>query len=149
MFGINSWELLILVALFMLLFGPERLPEVIGQVTRLARDLQRMADEATSELRRELETAVGEPLPPFGPASARPADAAPEARQAVVPEAPSAAPLGLPAEAPSAAPLGPPAEKAEGSSGAAAPTAAPGQPAPSPSIFRVPDREGPEDAGTP
>jgi Sec-independent protein translocase protein TatA len=55
MFNINGWEIILLAALFLVLFGPDRLPEVLGQVMRTLRELQHMADSATGELRREFE----------------------------------------------------------------------------------------------
>lgn len=60
MLGVNTWEVALLALLFILLFGPERLPEIMGQVTRLLTDLRKMTDSATSELRRELAAASEE-----------------------------------------------------------------------------------------
>jgi sec-independent protein translocase protein TatB len=45
---------LLLVGLFV--FGPERLPQVIGDVGRMLRRVRQMARNATSELREELGT---------------------------------------------------------------------------------------------
>jgi len=76
MFNINSWEILVLAALFVVLFGPDRLPQVMGQVVKLLRDLQRLSDSATAELRQELEAVtqaadLTKPLPPGKRSTAR------------------------------------------------------------------------------
>ena len=57
MFNINGFELLLIVTLFVLLFGPDRLPEVMAQAGRVLRDVRRLTDEATADLRRELDLA--------------------------------------------------------------------------------------------
>jgi sec-independent protein translocase protein TatB len=56
--NLGFWELggLILLALF--IFGPERLPKVIGDGMRLLRNLRSMARNATDDLSRELGTEV-------------------------------------------------------------------------------------------
>jgi|GEM_PF-5705745 sec-independent protein translocase protein TatB len=60
MLGVNTWELALLALLFILLFGPERLPEIMGQVSRLLTDLREMTESATSELTSELAAASEE-----------------------------------------------------------------------------------------
>jgi sec-independent protein translocase protein TatB len=60
MFGVNSWELVVLALLFVLLFGPDRLPEIASQVARLLAELRQATDSATSELTRELDAASRE-----------------------------------------------------------------------------------------
>lgn len=56
--NLGIWELggLILLALF--IFGPERLPKVIGDGMRMLRNLRSMARNATDDLSRELGTEV-------------------------------------------------------------------------------------------
>ena len=59
MFGnLNAWELLMLALLALFLFGPERLPKVVGDAMRLLRGLRAMARNATNDLSRELGTEV-------------------------------------------------------------------------------------------
>jgi TatA/E family protein of Tat protein translocase len=56
-FGIGTWELLIIAVGALLIFGPGKLPEVMGQVGKAVRDFRRM----TSDLQGEFEKAVGDP----------------------------------------------------------------------------------------
>ncbi len=60
MFNINGWELAVIAILFILLFGPEKIPEVIVEVTRLIRQVRSLADGATADLRREIEHAASD-----------------------------------------------------------------------------------------
>lgn len=59
MFGnLNGWELIALAMLALFIFGPERLPKVIGDAMRMLRGLRNMARNATQDLSRELGTEV-------------------------------------------------------------------------------------------
>lgn len=59
MFGnLNAWELLALALLALFIFGPERLPKVVGDAMRMLRGLRAMARNATNDLSRELGTEV-------------------------------------------------------------------------------------------
>jgi len=60
MFNINGWELVVVAVLFIVLFGPERLPEAAVQLGRAVRDFRRATEAATEELTRELEAAAQE-----------------------------------------------------------------------------------------
>jgi sec-independent protein translocase protein TatB len=59
-FNINGWEFALIGVLFLLLFGPERIPEVALQLGKLLRELRQMTEGATAELTRELELAARE-----------------------------------------------------------------------------------------
>jgi sec-independent protein translocase protein TatB len=59
-FNFNGWEVVIVAVLFILLFGPERLPEVAVQLGRWVRELRQAAEEATADISRELEAAAEE-----------------------------------------------------------------------------------------
>lgn len=59
-FNVNGWEFVVLVIFFILLFGPEKLPEIALQAGKLMRDLREAAETATGELRREIEAAAEE-----------------------------------------------------------------------------------------
>jgi len=59
-FNINGWELIVLVFLFLLLFGPDRLPQIAVQLGRAIRELRRASEAATSEIMREFEAAARE-----------------------------------------------------------------------------------------
>ncbi len=54
--NLNAWEIIILVLIALFIFGPERLPRLIGDGVRLLRRLRSMARNATDDLSRELGT---------------------------------------------------------------------------------------------
>ena len=54
MFGINPSEFLVLVVVAAVVLGPERLPEYAQQLARLVRELRRMAQGASAQVRDEL-----------------------------------------------------------------------------------------------
>lgn len=58
MFDINGWEFLVLILLGLFIFGPERLPKLVGDAARTIRQLRAMARNATSELSESLGTEV-------------------------------------------------------------------------------------------
>jgi sec-independent protein translocase protein TatB len=58
MFGLGGWEILCLVLLALFLFGPDKLPKVIGDGLRVLRKVREMARNATEDLSRELGTEV-------------------------------------------------------------------------------------------
>ena len=55
--NLNWWEIAALLMLALLIFG-ERLPKVIGEGLRMLRGLRAMAQNATSDLSRELGTDI-------------------------------------------------------------------------------------------
>jgi sec-independent protein translocase protein TatB len=57
-FGINGWEMIVLLLLAMFIFGPDRLPKAISDGVRMARNLIQMARNATDDLGRELGTDI-------------------------------------------------------------------------------------------
>jgi sec-independent protein translocase protein TatB len=56
--NLNWWEILVLAIVGLLVFGPERLPKVIGDAAKMLRTVRQMARNATSELREELGTDI-------------------------------------------------------------------------------------------
>lgn len=54
MFGISANEFIVLLAVAAIVLGPERLPHYTQQLTRLIRELRRMAQGATEQVRAEL-----------------------------------------------------------------------------------------------
>ncbi len=54
MFGIGFGELVVIAFLAVLVFGPDKLPELARQAGRIARELRRFATNARDELRTEL-----------------------------------------------------------------------------------------------
>ncbi len=60
MFNVNGPEILVLALLFVILFGPERLPGVVMQIARWVGRFRALTDQATAEIRKELEIAAHE-----------------------------------------------------------------------------------------
>lgn len=54
MFGISANEFIVLLAVAAIVLGPERLPQYTQQLTRLVRELRRMARGASDQVRAEL-----------------------------------------------------------------------------------------------
>lgn len=54
MFGIGAQEIIIILIVALIVVGPQRLPEVAGQVAKAIRDFRRMSDELTGEFSRSL-----------------------------------------------------------------------------------------------
>lgn len=54
MFGIGGWEFLIIAALALMLFGPDKLPEFARTLGRLVRDFKRYQDLMESTIRAEM-----------------------------------------------------------------------------------------------
>lgn len=54
MAGINGWEALVLLLLVLLVVGPDKLPEVAGQVARWLRTLREFLRGAREQVSREL-----------------------------------------------------------------------------------------------
>jgi len=53
-FGINGSEFIVLLVVAAVVLGPERLPQYAQQLARLVRELRRMAQGATEQVRREM-----------------------------------------------------------------------------------------------
>lgn len=53
-FGIGGWELPIIAIAALLIFGPGKLPEVMGQAGKLVRDFRRMSAELTGEFEKTI-----------------------------------------------------------------------------------------------
>ncbi len=54
MFGISAPEFIVLLAVAAVVLGPERLPQYTQQLARLVRELRRMAQGASEQVRSEL-----------------------------------------------------------------------------------------------
>jgi sec-independent protein translocase protein TatB len=89
MFGIGMTELLVILAVALIVFGPTRLPELARSLGRAMNEFRR----ASTDLRQTFRDAVEDPKPA--------APAAPQTIAAPAPEA--AAPIAEPAQAASAA----------------------------------------------
>ena len=59
-FGIGAGELFLILVLALVVLGPERLPEVAGQLRRTMADVRRQANQLTTEFQRSLEVAAQE-----------------------------------------------------------------------------------------
>ena len=54
MFDVGIWEILVIVVVGIVVFGPDRLPEYARQAGRMVRQLRRFAQSAQQDLRDEL-----------------------------------------------------------------------------------------------
>ncbi len=88
LFGIGPLEILLIAAIALIVFGPERLPEMARQVGKLIGDVRRTTNELTGEFQRALDLdgpGVARPrrppgrgiLPPNGKTSTAAEDDAP------------------------------------------------------------------------
>lgn len=60
MFNINPLEILVITLIFLMLFGPEKLPEIAMQVGKFIRELREASSAATAEITRELHRAAAD-----------------------------------------------------------------------------------------
>ncbi|HQZ70775.1 MAG TPA: twin-arginine translocase TatA/TatE family subunit [Anaerolineae bacterium] len=60
MFNINPFEILVITLIFLMLFGPEKLPEIAMQVGKFVRELREASSAATAEITRELHRAAAD-----------------------------------------------------------------------------------------
>jgi len=56
--NLNWFEIVAIALIALFIFGPERLPKVIGDAARMLRQVRSMARNATTELREELGTDI-------------------------------------------------------------------------------------------
>ncbi|GAA3028211.1 MULTISPECIES: sec-independent translocase [Streptosporangium] len=68
MFGLGWPEIVALVVIALLVFGPEKLPQAASQAARTLRNLRRMANNARDDLR----TGLGPEFADFDPADLNP-----------------------------------------------------------------------------
>lgn len=58
MLDIGPWEFLVIILVGMFVFGPDKLPKAISDGVRMIRNLRNMAQNATSDLSKELGTDI-------------------------------------------------------------------------------------------
>jgi TatA/E family protein of Tat protein translocase len=72
--GMGPMELMVILVLALIVFGPGKLPEIAGQVGRVVRDFRRMTGDLSSEFNRTLSLEIEErkatqsPAPPVAEA---------------------------------------------------------------------------------
>ena len=98
--GMGPMELMVILVLALIVFGPGKLPEIAGQVGRAVRDFRRMTGDLSSEFNRTLSLELEERKTVQAPAPPTPAESY---DSAAAPAVEAAAPSYEPAEAPPAA----------------------------------------------
>ena len=103
--GMGPMELMVILVLALIVFGPGKLPEIAGQVGRVVRDFRRMTGDLSSEFNRTLSLEIEErkaaqapgapvaeapPVPAYEPSEAPPVEVAVATTTTVV-EAPPVA----------------------------------------------------------
>jgi TatA/E family protein of Tat protein translocase len=58
--GMGPMELMVILVLALVIFGPGKLPEIAGQVGRVVRDFRRMTGDLSSEFNRTLSLEIEE-----------------------------------------------------------------------------------------
>ena len=58
--GMGPMELMVILVLALIVFGPGKLPEIAGQVGRVVRDFRRMTGDLSSEFNRTLSLEIEE-----------------------------------------------------------------------------------------
>ncbi|MFN8532240.1 MAG: Sec-independent protein translocase protein TatB [Dehalococcoidia bacterium] len=64
LFDVGPFELIVIFVVALLVFGPDRLPEFMGQIGRWVRTLRRLSDEVTRDFTRELNLDDARSSPP-------------------------------------------------------------------------------------
>lgn len=112
--GMGPMELMMILVLALIVFGPGKLPEIAGQVGKVIRDFRRTTSELSSEFSRTLSLEVEERKTAQAPRPAAPAEAPYEPPPAesvvgtVAPVEPAVATAVEPTEAPPVAVVEPP-----------------------------------------
>src|SRR5919202_1412610 len=76
MFGIGTQELIILLVVALIVFGPQRLPEIAQQIGKAIRDFRQMSADVTGEFNRAISLEEPPGVPDAQPVTAPVADAA-------------------------------------------------------------------------
>ena len=72
--GMGPMELMVILVLALIIFGPGKLPEIAGQVGRVVRDFRRMTGDLSSEFNRTLSLEIEERKASQAPAPPVPAE---------------------------------------------------------------------------
>src|SRR5215217_2915863 len=75
MFGIGTQELIILLVVALIVFGPQRLPEIAQQIGKAIRDFRQMSADVTGEFNRAISLEAPPAEPDAPPVTAPVADA--------------------------------------------------------------------------
>jgi|SRR5688500_5242959 TatA/E family protein of Tat protein translocase len=99
--GMGPMELMVILVMALVIFGPGKLPEIAGQVGRVVRDFRRMTGDLSSEFNRTLSLEIEERKAAKAPAPPVPAESPDAYADPTESEAP-VAPAYEPSEAPPA-----------------------------------------------
>jgi sec-independent protein translocase protein TatB len=93
--GMGPMELMVILVLALIVFGPGKLPEIAGQVGRVVRDFRRMTGDLSSEFNRTLSLEIEERKATQSPAPPVPAETY-ETAEVTTPPAPAYEPAEAP-----------------------------------------------------
>lgn len=77
MFGIGPQEIILILVGALIIFGPQRLPEIAAQIGKTIRDVRRMSDDLTGEFQRSMSLDEPTPTPPTLTSEVIPANSTP------------------------------------------------------------------------
>lgn len=95
--GMGPMELVLIMVLALIVFGPGKLPEIAGQLGRMVRDFRRTTGEMSTEFNRAFSLELDETKTPESSSSDRPNMS--EATPAITPPSLTSGGSSLPAEA--------------------------------------------------
>jgi sec-independent protein translocase protein TatA len=96
LFGISGFELLIIAAFALIVFGPDKLPEIARGAGKLMREFNRAKDMMESQLRAEIWAAERDETAPGSEPAATPIVGATDALTGLPPTGSAGAPVGAP-----------------------------------------------------
>ena len=73
-FGIGTWEILLILVIALIIWGPNKLPEIARKLGQIARTVRKAGNEFTAAVSREIESQESKkppPTPPNPPADTR------------------------------------------------------------------------------
>ncbi len=60
-FGIGTWEILLILVIALIIWGPNKLPEIARKLGQIARTVRKASNEFTAAVSREIESQESKP----------------------------------------------------------------------------------------